>query len=91
MPLGSLDPADFVVNVTATAPRGISTCPASADAWQTSQNAYCADEYGWPLRPDGSVMTREDIEANARAMAIKQWWPYAAGSLILLLLVTRNR
>lgn len=82
---------DVVFTTEATAWPAPFGCPANADGWQSKQNGYCADSYGWPLRPDGSTMTREDIEAAARAAAVKNYWPYAAGALILLLFVSRRR
>lgn len=66
-------------------------CPSTANEWQTQQNGYCADEYGWPVRADGSSMTREDIEAAARAKAVKDYWPYAAGGLALVFLLMGRR
>lgn len=74
--------------VHAGAPPG---CPPNADGWQSQQNAFCADAYGWPLRPDGSVMTRDDIEAAARNRFIKDNWPYAAGALLFLLWFTGGK
>lgn len=93
LPVGALGFMSTAAPAPAPAPAAVApaalACPTNADAYQTSQNGYCADSYGWPLRPDGSVMTRQDIEAAARGTAVKEWWPYALGAVILLFMVKR--
>ena len=79
---------DFTATATASAATPAKGCPANSDAYWTAQNGYCSDAQGFPLRPDGSVMTTQDIQASAVNQFIQKALPFALGGLVLFMVLS---